>query len=599
MATKFKYPRVNISTVAKIRSVKREVKPDTTVLFQPIYADRGPADEIVKLYSTEEFEYVYGAPNFRKQGQAVLNTLNWLKNGGTVYAYRLTKPGITTAHVSEGDNHHVEGISAKYPGSFYNGIDIKFTYTEAVRKGSINRYNFSVMFGDYESFGPYTNLEDLINYVNDNSEYICIDPVAFKLYSTENDAELIKAGDKSDVVDRNMKTCCASDGGNITYNFDSGHSLVVEYIESKDNFTVTINGMASIVLQNQPAKDVHEILKGASGKEQNNVAKMIKTDATKDKDVLDTIGALDENSFVFDVDSLTRNFYGKMKNDTEIDVNDNGVYRVLGNKLETPIDVILDAGYSADTKKVISAFTNNEIENEKTRPDIIAIFDTWCADVKDGVYTNEPPVEVSTEYIAKCNNRAVYQQYIRVDDANISNVCVTSTYALANLIPANDLKYGVQWPTAGLTRGVINNVKGLNKNPSPSEKNAYFLQRVNYIERDINGCKFMSQRTFDGSDETEYTALSFLNNTRCLAKIVRELESLGREYLFEFNDVTTLDNMRNALNAYISKWITNRTLNYANITVAPSPYSDETVDVTLNIRFTGTIEVISVNIVIE
>ena len=138
-----------------------------------------------------------------------------------------------------------------------------------------------------------------------------------------------------------------------------------------------------------------------------------------------------------------------------------------------------------------------------------------------------------------------------------------------------------------------------NENPTPNIKNANFLDRINYVERDANGYKFMSQRTYDGSDETEYTALSFLNNSRALAKMVKELEKVGREYLFEFNDATTLANMRNALNRYMSEWVSNRTLNFAEVDVAASEYSDEAVDVTLNIRFTGTIEVISIDIIIE
>ena len=602
MATKFKYPRVNISTVAKIRSVRKEVKPDTTVLFQPIYADRGPADEIVKLYSTDEFEYVYGAPDFRKQGQAVLNTLNWLKNGGTVYAYRLTKPGITTASVrTKGtEDGVVEGITAKYPGTYYNNISVTFSYTEAVKKDSAGklyyqRYNFSVSVGDFESFGPYSKLDDLIVYINDNSEYIKIDPVVFALYGDSTPDSNSTVGTTT-VKTVGLETYNAVDGGVFTYSFKNNKSIVVEYVK-ENNYTVRINGMASIVLANQPSEDIHKIIQGATGVDkESNVGQMIKEISAEDKAMIE---ALTEEDFLLDVDALTRKFYGKVSEDGEIDVNDDGVYSVLANKLETPIDIILDAGYSEATKKTISAYTDASKVNEKTRSDIIAIFDTWTAEVKNGVYSGGTPTEVSPGCIAEGTNRAVYQQYIIVDDPVASNVCVTSTYALAKLIPANDIRYGVQWPTAGLTRGVISNVKNLNKNPSPSQKNAFFLQRINYIERDINGCKFMSQRTFDGSDETEYTALSFLNNARCLAKMVKELEKLGREYLFEFNDTTTLENMRAALNRYIGNWLTNRTLNYASITVEPSPYSDEAVDVTLNIRFTGTIEVISVDIIIE
>jgi hypothetical protein len=57
--------------------------------------------------------------------------------------------------------------------------------------------------------------------------------------------------------------------------------------------------------------------------------------------------------------------------------------------------------------------------------------------------------------------------------------------------------------------------------------------------------------------------------------------------------------MSNVLNRYLNNWISNRTLSYAEAMVNKNPYSDEAVDVTLVIKFTGTIEVISVDITIE
>jgi hypothetical protein len=57
--------------------------------------------------------------------------------------------------------------------------------------------------------------------------------------------------------------------------------------------------------------------------------------------------------------------------------------------------------------------------------------------------------------------------------------------------------------------------------------------------------------------------------------------------------------MRNALNRYVSEWIQNRTLSFATVDVQKDEISDERVNVGLNIRFTGTIEIISIDIVIE
>ena len=597
MATNFKYPRVNISTIAKIHSVKQEVREDTTVLFQPICSNRGPVDKIVKLYTTDDFTRVFGEPDYRKQGQTVLNTLNWLKYGGTVYACRIVAPGSTIATCSTIDGETVktvDGLTAKYPGSYYNDIDIKLSYT---KKGD-REYNCQISIGDYESFGPTSDINTLISYINEESEYISIDTTSFLKYFNGHSESTTAATEYT--IDATLSG--AVDGGLHTkYKFKSGHSIEAD-IEDDGQITVTINGIASIKLANQPVLDAIKIVKYASGAETDetgSISKMVTTDSIGDASTIAMIKSL-STGFPVDSDTLIRNFFGTINSDGELDVNDNGIAKVLSNELETPIDIILDAGYSKETKKVISKYTDSGSNLENIRPDIIVIFDKYCADIEDFEYTGKKPSECSIDdCISKGTNRAVYTQYFLTDDSVITNIYVTPTYSLARLIPHNDNLYGIQWPTAGLTRGVITGVKDLNLNPSPSQKNAYFLERINYIERDINGCKFMSQRTYDGSDETEYTALSFLNNSRCVAKMVKDLKKLAREYLFEFNDAITLSNMRTALNNYIGGWITNRTLNYGIVDVAPSKYSEEAIDVTLNIRFTGTIEVISVNIIIE
>jgi hypothetical protein len=105
----------------------------------------------------------------------------------------------------------------------------------------------------------------------------------------------------------------------------------------------------------------------------------------------------------------------------------------------------------------------------------------------------------------------------------------------------------------------------------------------------------MSQLT----SEPENTALRFINNARVTNKMIRDLENIGREYLFEFNDSTTLSNMRAALNRYVTEWVQNRTLSFADVVVESDEFLEEKVNVTLTIRFTGTIEVISIDITIE
>lgn len=281
-----------------------------------------------------------------------------------------------------------------------------------------------------------------------------------------------------------------------------------------------------------------------------------------------------------------------------------GIYGDLGNRLETPVDIILDAGYSVDIKKLLLTFltgveynsSGGSIEPDDVdgdRADIIGIFDT--CDLSSG------DIDETTFEGIHARNIAVYAQKFVISDEILSDrdIEVSPTYFLARLLPYNDNLYGIQFPTAGLRRGVLEDVLKVNENPLPSKKNYWFEERINYVEKTSREYAFMSQRTHDGSDETEYTALSFLNNSRTLERMKKELEKLGREYLFEFNDSVTLANMSNVLNKYIGQWIANRTLSYGLVEVAKNPYSDEAVDVRLNIRFNGTIEVISVDITIE
>ena len=256
----------------------------------------------------------------------------------------------------------------------------------------------------------------------------------------------------------------------------------------------------------------------------------------------------------------------------------------ISNKLEYPIDMILDAGLSATAKTAIVEFT----KESGIRSDITVVLDQFDFSTSSLGVAAAP----STTSL----NHAVYAQKLSVYDIiSGRDIWVTPTYFLSSLFPFNDRIYGIQWPTAGLTRGVLNGVKGINENPTETQKTAYYNSKVNYIEKDSRGYKFMSQLT----SEAENTALRFLNNSRVARKMVRDLEELGRDYLFEFNDTATLNNMRNALTRYVNEWIQNRTLSFGEVFVEKDQYSDERVNVSLNIRFTGTIEIISVEITIE
>jgi hypothetical protein len=264
-----------------------------------------------------------------------------------------------------------------------------------------------------------------------------------------------------------------------------------------------------------------------------------------------------------------------------------GINRTLvSNKLEYPIDLVLDAGYKLTTKNAMVTFAGE-------RDDVTVILDLY-----DFSESQNPTSTVSPTITSGVLNVSLYAQKLVVADViSGKDIWVTPTYFLSQLLPFNDSVYGVQFPTAGLTRGVLSGVKEISSNPTPTQKETYYKDRVNYIEKDSRGYRFMSQLA--GSSSNEETALKFLNNLRSLNRIARDLENLGRRYLFEFNDAITLNNMRTILNRYLNDWVQNRTLSLATLDVARDQFDEERVNVALNIRFTGTIEIISIDIVIQ
>jgi len=269
----------------------------------------------------------------------------------------------------------------------------------------------------------------------------------------------------------------------------------------------------------------------------------------------------------------------------------NDVKADLENKLLAPVELVMGAGYSKDTDEAL-------LKLLKIRDDIIVILDNHQLFGKLKTPTqkdydgNQP---LNSEHLA------IFDQYFTQYDNVFTgrNIYVTQTYYLSALMPYNDNIYGIQHPVAGLRRGVLSSPTTISENLTPAKKDELFKQRINYVEKTTREYAIMSQRTHDGSTEDSYTALSFLNNVRTLERMKKEIERIARGYLYEFNDSTTLSQLSSVLNRYVTEWISNRTLAKGNVTVAKNAYSDEAIDVGLNIKFNGTVEVIHVDIVVD
>lgn len=517
MAINYFYPHVSINKNILERRRNVQEYADTTVMFVPFIAKKGPNNQIVKIHSLDEFISVYGELDYAYQGQTALNIMNWLTSGngnaaanGTILAYRITKNSETAdakTNPASGTPAAISGLSAKYPGTYYNDItmeietatDLKSAKSIVIKKGNtvVERY--------------YNVAADSVSTVLRSSDFVEVESVNSLITGTTTK----------------------------TFITDSGTSRRIQFL-----------------------------------------------------------GGSDETS----QENTIKNFWTITNNSSPADI--------LQSSLETPVDVIMDAGYDVEIKTKMVEYLMTY------RPDIILFLDEYKLGFTSNQYesTTPTPTSLSTVfaytdetkkelYNKFKTNIAVYQQYFTINENTLfedeRSIYVTPSYFIARLLPYNDAVHGVQYPMAGLRRGVLSGATSVNINPKPTQKDSWFATRYNYVEKSSREYAFMSQRTFDNSTAERYTALSFLNNSRALQKIVKQIEAISREYLFEYNDAITLSQLKAELSKYINNWLANRTLDKAEVDVRKNELSNEAVDVTIVIRFTDTIEVITVDLTVE
>lgn len=539
----YTYPRVDIKTIAKIHNTAAPEAEDTTVLFMPILADKGPMNEIVKVHSLEEFITIFGEMDGIKDRVGELtafNIMNWLTAGGTLYVVRL---GSTIK-----DDCQKRVYTVKYPTG-----ESTFEYYVITGKdygAYINDYTFTVVKDSKES----TKKEDVpAHIIIKNGGGRIVERIYFKI-------------PKDKPTEAPNETPTEIDTKAVT--------VASEYIESI----------------RRSKTEVTEV-KGSDGFDGNSA----------DKKKYTFIDLLKLFWVDQDDDTIKKDEESKPKI-ISIDRKLKGIHarHFLENPLPTPIDLLMDAGYPKSVKVAMGKFVmSNNSDEPGIRPDICAYIDLYDDGKKDEKIAEALQAsDDDKDAYPQDENIFYFWQSFTISDAVFADgkdMTVGPSYFLSKIVPANDIANGIQFAAAGTRRAELTDVVKMSENPLPDTKETLFNNHINYAEKDSKGYYFMSQRTSSKLN----TALSHINCARVTCRMVHEINALARDYLFEFNDATTLQNMRSVLNKYITNWIANRTLSYGEVDVAKNALSDEAVDVTLNIKFTGTIEVISIKLVIE
>jgi len=512
------YPHVNVTTQALIRPSQIPADTNATTLFVPFFSQKGRANQINKIFNLSQFVSEYGEPDFALQGRTILNVYNWLNAGGAISALRLTGDSAT----AKGTWASNLEINAKYPGLYYNSLSVvlsdsiyssstvkfidaevrlnnrriqvfyKLSASDFVKVLSESEYFGEVKFLTTATFASISTLLQIASHtivlsggLNTTSSLDQLVGAFFRgsyeLFTAEatSAAQLRTIGETVTLTVTSTTGLVAGERIKIEKNSNNFVTADVTLVSNATTFSakiVSVNEQTAPVLLPSPIDGSLQIVPTGAGATQLSIFELANEEAT--------------------------------------------AFQLLGNRLETPIDLILDAGYSLSTKSAIKDFTD-QVSGD--RSDIVVIFDEF--DFSGSSVTGTSAASFTSTSL----NHAVYTQRLIVSDViSGKDVWVTPTFFLASLIPANDRIFGIQFPTAGLTRGVLTGVKGIDTNPNEQRKQDLYRSKINYIEKDSRGYRFMSQST---KNQTE-TALRFLNNVRVTSRMVRELEDLGREYLF-------------------------------------------------------------------
>jgi len=260
----------------------------------------------------------------------------------------------------------------------------------------------------------------------------------------------------------------------------------------------------------------------------------------------------------------------------------------LTDKDKWPIDMVLDANYSAPIKNAIASLCT------ELRDDFMGILDTeFQADPEKAIDYRKSSIGVNNFRLA------IFTQDFIVEDAQYTgtNIQVTPTYFLASKIPSNDNNFGIHWNFVGPRRGTISGYKTISFLPNPIWRENLYNAQVNYVQQDQVSTRFGSQLT----SQSTISALSNISCVRTLLRIQRDVEDLMKTYQFEFNDDVTITNAQTALNSYLNQWVSNRACDSISGTVYASDYDrqQKLLRVKVELVFNAIIERIAIDLIVN
>lgn len=617
MGLEFLHP--HIETIINDNSFTfEEAVNSSSVMFQPYVSDMGECGTILQYTSLNDFIKKNGTPNYRKHGQSIYNIVNWLRAGGVAYTYRVTADDATYSNLAINVKAKIEEITSEPDEdgqttttkrlsvkpildhsdvSHRSLLDLmlenkdKYPATPDA-EGYSNYPIFSFYIKGKGSYGNDFNIELRPNY-SQQSKY------EFRTYSItikrKDERGILRTIEGPFIVSLHPDSSDYSGNSLFIKDIIENYSKYISVGFNQDAY-YTLMGLVDSAKEGTPeqsliSKEIDYLFWYSLNKDEKGIYQPYSFADCQTQDFgLDTLNGValrggSEGEFAMGKPDRFTKIYNKIG-----DVFDGREVPEITNKKLYPFEVVLDANYPREVKQKINELNNN-------RQDFVAFLDLG----NEGAISVERAVTEKQAYL-NFNNRFVsfFPQTLSVYDSyTTADITVTTPYFLASMIPNHDNKYGVQFPMAGPSRGIVSGFKpnSLSFNPDTNQQETLYRERLNYIIQDPDGTEIGTNLT----SQSQTSALSSINNIRVLIKIIKQIEKRARHYRHEFSDDMTLSNFGADLKIIESEWTNNRACSQLTI----QPYQDsydklqKTCRVAVSVVFNGTIERIIIEVNVE
>ena len=235
--------------------------------------------------------------------------------------------------------------------------------------------------------------------------------------------------------------------------------------------------------------------------------------------------------------------------------------------------IVFDAGYPTSVKHAISQLVN-------TRRDCVALLDNG-----DNSDFNTAIDKRNADHNFNSYLCALYEGYNKVYDSFTgADIWVSPLYHMSYLAPRNDNVAEIWYAIAGFQRGVIDSIQELRFNPRLEQRDRMYLRQLNPIVKFNIGYSVWGQLT----TQAKPSALQDLNIVRLVLYCKEALERYCRFYIFELNDNTTWDSVRNDITGFLENISAKRGLYSYSIDVGASDYEKKTKTFHVNVTLTPT-----------